>query len=449
MFRRLLALILIGSSIAAATLYIKFEPLEVGSIAQTQTVDVAGKTPELVCPGPVFVNGGTSGTKLGSFVQSGTSEVEGVNAGKDLSQVISGQTLLVGSNSGSKNFNAIQLQSASGAQALGLAAASCVPGTSDAWIVAGDGSVGREALLLLANPSNVDATVTLELLGSSGPIEGAGLGGISAPAGKTTVIPLASFAPKAETFAIHVTSRGASLGVFLQQKTIRGVTPGGLDLVGISAPASKQAVIPGVLIRTTSKLAALAQADINFADTKPMLRVTVPGDKEATFTAQVVGSDGSSFGTVIQGTVPARTTKDFEISDVADGNYAVQFDSDQPILASARYSRAVGNVADFAWATQVEASELDAGFSVPRATTSKLSLVNPTANPVAVNLSGQTINIKPNSNVVTLLSAGKNYQLRANGKVAASLVIDRKFTIAVVPVIDYRSNGGTLKVNIR
>lgn len=449
MFKRILALVAVAAAGALSVTFLNFAPATVGEIGKTKTVEVAGRTPELVCPGPVFVNGGEGGTKLGTFVASGSVQIDGRDVAGVISKTVTSQTKLNGTADGSKNFNAIQLQNAAGTQAFGLAAATCVPGTNDAWIVAGDNSIGREALLILVNAGAVDATVNLELLGTSGPIEGTGLSGISAPAGKTTVLPLASFAPKAETFAVHVTSRGSNLGVYLQQKTIRGVTPGGLELVGTTAPADKKLVIPGVFLRTSVKLAALVTADQNFADTKPLLRVTAPGGKDATFTAQVVGSDGSNFGTVIQGTVPAGSTKDFDISDVTDGDYAVQFDSNQPIMASVRYSRAVGSVADLAWATGVTATKLDAGFTAPSGTVTKLSLVNPGAEPVTVKLSGQPHTVGANSNLVVALSAGKNYQVTSNGAIAASIVIDKSFALAVVPVIDYHSSGGTLKVNIR
>lgn len=449
MFKRILALLAVLSMAVTSVLFFSLDPISVGDVGQTKTVEVSGRTPELVCPGPVFVNGGEGGTKLGTFVQSGSVQLEGRDGTVNFAKSANSQTKVTGTADGSKSFNALQLQTAAGAQAFGLAAASCVPGTNDAWIIAGDNSIGREALLVLVNSGAVDATVTLELLGTSGPIQGSGLSGISAPAGKTTVLPLASFAPKSETFAIHVSSRGASLGVYLQQKTIRGVIPGGLDLVPVSAAADQKLVIPGVFIRTTSKLANLQTADKNFADTLPMLRVTAPGDQDASFTAQVVGADGSSFGTVIQGTVPAGSTKDFEISDVTDGDYAVQFDSDQPVLASVRYSRAAGSVADFAWATAVAATKLDAGFTVPSGAVSKLSLVNGDGTPVTVKLSGKTYTLKENSNIVIPLTAGKSYQISSNGNLAASIVIDKSFSIAVVPVIDYRSSGGTLKVNIR
>lgn len=449
MFRRILTLLTVIALGGAVNFLLNFKTIPVGDIGETRTVEVAGKSPQLVCPGPVFINGGEGNTKLGSFVASGTVEIDGLDGSELIRESSSSYELLNGTASGSKNFNAVQTQATSGNQAFGLSAATCVPGTNEAWIVAGDNSIGREALLVLVNSSAVDATVTLELLGSSGQIEGAGLSGISAPAGKVTVLPLASFAPKAETFAVHVTSRGANLGVYLQQKTIRGVTPGGLDLIGASAPASKDLVIPGIFIRTSAKLTSLVSADSNFADTSPMLRVTAPGSADASFTAQMVGADGASFGTVIQGTVPAGSTKDFAITDVTDGDYAVQFDSNEPVMASVRFSRAVGAVADFAWATSVAPSELDAGFTVPSGTISKLAIVNPSEKPFTVKLGAQKFELKPNSNQVVSVSAGKSYQLSSTGPVSASLVVDKKFSIAVVPVIDYRSTGGTLKVNIR
>jgi hypothetical protein len=301
----------------------------------------------------------------------------------------------------------------------------------------------------LANPTAVDATVSLQLYGTSGSIQGAGLSGISAPAGKVTVLPLSSFAPKAETFAVHVSSRGAELGIWLQQKTVRGLTPGGLDLVGVPAMPSKEVEIPGVFIRNASALANLANGDKDFHDVKPILRVTAPGDKDAEFTAQVLGADGSSFGTVIQGAVPAGSTRDFALEDVADGNYSIHIESDEPILASSRFSRISGSNADFSWAQAVAPSKLNAGFSTIPGAVSALSIMNPNDRSASVSISGRSYKVAANSNLVVTLTAGLRYTIKSSQEVAVSQVVDIRGGISVVPVVDYRTIGGKLKVSVR
>lgn len=449
MFRRVLSLLLVLGLGAAAVLWLKFPTLTVGTNPIAQSVDVQPKEPTLVCPGPVFVNGGDNGVTLGSFTPSGTATISGQDSGAAINLATGDEKILTGHSAGSKGFNAVQGQFANGQQAFGLATASCVPGAGEAWLVAGDNSIGREALLVLANATAVDATVSLQLYGTSGPIQGSGLSGISAPAGKVTVLPLSSFAPKASTFAVQVSSRGAELGIWLQQKTVRGLTPGGLDLIGVSAEPAQNVLIPGVFLRNTAALATLASANKDFGDTKPILRVSAPGDHDANFTAQIQGADGASFGNVLQGTVPAGSTRDFDLQDLTDGNYSVQLTSDVPILGAVRFSRVSGQLPDFAWAQSVNPTKLDAGFTALTGATTKLSIVNGNKSKASFSIQGRAYTIAANSNVVIPVSAGTSSSLISDQPLSVSQVIDIRGGVSVVPVLDYQNVGGTLKVLVR
>lgn len=449
MFRRILALLAVVGLAAAFAILTKFPSLKVGETWAPQNVSVEPKQPTLVCAGPVFVNGGQNGVTLGSFTQSGIAAIIGKDGNKNIALNTTSEHVLSGKTTGTIDFNAVQAQFANGKQAFGLAASNCVPGSNEGWLIAGDNSIGREALLILANPTGVDATVSLQLYGTSGPIQGAGLSGISAPAGKVTVLPLASFAPRAETFALHVSSRGAELGIWLQQKTVRGLTPGGLDLVGVSAIPSKEVEIPGVFIRNSTALGKLASGDKDFHDVKPILRVTAPDDKDADFTAQVLGADGSSFGTVIQGAVPAGSTRDFALEDVADGNYSIHIESNAPLLASCRFSRVSGSNADFTWAQAVSPTKLNAGFSTLQGAVSALSIMNPNDRSASVTIKGREYKVAANSNLVVTLTAGVRYSIKSSEEVAVSQVVDIRGGISVVPVVDYRTVGGQLKVSVR
>lgn len=449
MFKRLLSLLLVAGIATAVGLFVNLPKLNIGASVKPQSISVDAKKPELICPGAVYVNGGASGLTLGTFTQSGSAQIAGIDGSSKVTYSASGFRTITGSLGGSKVFNAVQWQAAKFPLATGLAAANCQPGVNEGWLVAGDNSVGREALLILANPSAVDATVSLQLLGTNGPIQGTGLSGISAPAGKVTVLPLSAFAPKAAVFAVQVSSRGAALGIWLQQKTIRGVTPGGLDLVGVSPAATKDVEIPGLFIRTSAKLGTINTLDSNFDDTKPLLRVTAPGNVDATFTAQVQGANGASFGTVIQGTVPAGSTKDFVFSDLADGDYVVHVNASVPVLASARFSRIATAQPDLAWAVAVAPTVLDAGFTAAPSAISKLSVDNPGTKAGTVTLNGKQYAIAAGSNIVIALTAGSSYQISSDIPVAANQVIDVSSMIAALPIIDYRSVGGKLAVSVR
>lgn len=449
MFRRISALLLVLGAAALLATSVKIPTVRVGESQAPQVITVQPKQPTLICPGPVFVNGGQTGVTLGSFTQSGTARVTGFDSGTAITKTIYTQTLLTGTSTGSKEFNAVQTQFATGKQAFGLASANCVVGANSAWLVAGDNSIGREALLILANPSAVDATVSLQLYGPSGPMQGAGLNGISAPAGKVTVLPLSSFAPKAETFTMEVASRGAELGIWLQQKTVRGLTPGGLDLIGVSAEPAKRVSIPGVFLRNTTALSQLANSQSDFTDLKPMLRVTAPGGKGVTFTAQLQGAEGSSYGTVLQGEVSPGSTKDFELEDLADGNYTMLVEANGPILASVRFSRLSGAKQDFAWAQSVSPVKLNAGFTTAENVKTKLSVMNPNSAQATFTLAGRTYRVAGNSNLAVDLRPGAHYSISSSAALSVSQVIDSNGGVSVSPVLDYQSVGGKIKVTVR
>jgi hypothetical protein len=449
MFKRLVSLFALLAAAVLITTAVDLPTLNVGPESGSETVGVQAKDPELICPGPVFVNGGETGLKLGNFTQSGSASLLGRDGSNQIELSLTGIKTIAGTQAGTKNFNAVQWQNPRGSQASGLAVANCVPGLNEGLLVAGDNSVGREALLVLVNPTPVDATVSLELFGSNGIIQGTGLSGISAPAGKATVLPLAAFAPKAETFAVKVSSRGAAIGMWLQQKTIRGVTPGGLDYIGVSPAASETVEIPGLFLRSAEKLSTLIGQDSNFTDTKPMLRIFTPGDQESTFTAQVQGADGASFGTVIQGTVPAGSVRDFVLEDLADGNYSIHIDSDLPIHASVRFNRIGGGQPDIAWAVQVAPSIQDGGFTTVNGAISKLSIVNPGDATAKVTLGGKTFKISAQSNTVIDLLPGTTYRIQSDVAVAVSQVIDISSAVAVIPVLDFQAAGGTINLSLR
>lgn len=449
MLKRFVALLVVCLGYFGVIQFVHLPSQEVGAAGAVQEVQIAASAPELICPGSVHLNTGEGGGSLDTFAQSGMTVINAIDEGKEFSNSIVNQINLTGAGIGSANFNAVQSQTISAPSAFGLAAASCMPGISEGWLNVGDNSIGREGLLVLVNTTNVDATVSLEILGVSGEIQGASLDGLSVPANKTTTVTLASFAPKAATYSVHVTCRGAKLGIYLQSKTVRGTTPGGLDLVAAASGPTNKVLVPGVFLRGVSKLDQLIAANADYGDLAPVLRITTPGSKQATFTAQILGADGESFGTVIQSSVTARSSKDFVIEDLTDGNYIVQIDSDQPVLASLKYSRISGTKVDFAWATQVGSSKLDAGFTVPVGSISKLSIANQGDHVATVKISGKTFEVQASANIVIDVVAGRSYKIQSNLEVAASLVVDRNGSIAVVPVVDYSSTAGNIKMAIR
>jgi hypothetical protein len=236
----------------------------------------------------------------------------------------------------------------------GLAAASCQQPSNDIWLVGGSTAAGREALLILTNPTPIDATADLTIYTDLGEIEVAGLSGISVLANSTTVLSLASFAPAVATLAIHVQTSGAKLAGWIQHRVMNGTESLGVDFVTPAPPPALVSVIPGFVVRGTEAINQVAVTEA-VSDAGHALRVFSPTG--ASITVQIVSTSPEVFGAVITGVIEPGIVTDFPITDLLDGNYSVFVTADQPVYASVK--AAIGNDEgtpriDFTWLSAAE-----------------------------------------------------------------------------------------------
>ncbi|MEN9956561.1 MAG: hypothetical protein RIR46_169 [Actinomycetota bacterium] len=483
MIRRILAFIGVLSLLAAGVWAspLTLPKFYVGELVDSNQIDVKPRDLSLVCPGPVVRAGGASGTELGVLDRVGLAKVQG----RFGSQVDSISGRQIGSESanlngpsvafdsskpyvfeaadesgeiaqGSAMSTASQTQLVSNARIRGLVGAACQKPSSEFWLIGGDTTTGRESLLLLTNPSKVDATVNLQLLSTEGELKISGLTAISVPHEDTVIIPISALAPKLSTFAVHVQSTGGALAGWLQQKAVRGTSAAGVDFIAPVADASKSLVIPGFLVRGVKDAAALKKADPDFADLTNVLRVTNPGNEPAEITAQVTGSDSKTFGTVLQATVAPRSTVDLEIKGLADGDYAIFIESSVKILAAAKLNRTnktAAVVTDFTWLPSVDPKAGPRVITVPAAGISKLAIANPTDETIeySVNGGGLAANLKlaPGALVSLLVTSGAVSITASEPGLAATLIVDVDATIAAIPMVEYQNLGGLISVIIR
>ncbi len=483
MIRRILALIGVLSLLAAVgwTSTLTLPKLYVGGLVDSNQIDVKPRDLSLVCPGPVVRAGGASGTELGVLDRVGLAKVQG-RFGSSVDSISGRQVGLEPGNlsgpsigfdtskpyvfvaadesgqmaQGSAMATASQLQLVNNARIKGLVGAACQKPSSEFWLVGGDTTTGRESLLLLTNPSKVDATVNLQVLSTEGELKISGLAAISVPHEDTVINPISALAPKLSTFAVHVQSTGGALAGWLQQKAVRGTSAGGVDFIAPVAGASENLVIPGFLVRGVKDAAALKKANPDFADLTNVLRVTNPGDEPAEITAQVTGSDSKTFGTVLQATIEPRSTIDLDIKGLADGDYAIFIKSSVKILAAAKLNRTnktANVVTDFVWLPSVSAEAGSRVINVPAAGISKLAIANSTDKTVeySINGGGLAANLKlaPGALVSLLVTGGAVSITASEPGLAATLIVDVDATIAAIPMVEYRNLGGSISVVIR
>ncbi|MEV7131774.1 DUF5719 family protein [Arthrobacter sp. NPDC093128] len=233
----------------------------------------------------------------------------------------------------------------------GSAAAGCQQPANDLWLVGANTALGRTSVLNLSNASSTPATVSLDLYGAQGQIQAPGSRGLLVAPGTTRSIVLAGLVPDQEKLSIHARSAGGPVTAVVQQSTLRGLTPGGVDFIvpGV-APATRQ-VMSGVDIQDPASARSLA-AKQGFADAAPALQIAVPGPADAVVEIKLYGRDGQKAlpgGGVV--TAKGGSVTEVSLAGVPAGQYTVAASADVSFAAAARVTRGLksDSATDFAW----------------------------------------------------------------------------------------------------
>lgn len=239
----------------------------------------------------------------------------------------------------------------------GLAVAACGEAASDSWLVGGSTDVGRSTLVLLSNPTTVLATVSLTVYGETGAVDAPGASGILVQPGEQRVISLAGLAPNLISPIVNVQSSGGQVAATLQQSSIRGIEPGGIDLIGAASGPALEQTIAG--LNVTIAPGAEQSAD---QDALPSVRLMAVGDARATVQIGVTGASGTAAGTSTQVELEPGIATQVPFPELVVGSYSVQITSDEPVVAAARTSVVGTSGRDFAW--YPSSSELPGDFLV-------------------------------------------------------------------------------------
>ena len=437
---------------------------------------------QLVCPGPLFRSGGDSGTNLsmiersGSaglvFTATGSGELEQRSvSGSANSNIELGGGRVFGSSSTEDATSLVNLNAdesaAQGSSVLtgstsqlsvigsmrGLATASCQAPQNDFVIVGGSTLAGREALIVLTNPSPIDATADLRIFTELGEVTVSGLSGISVPAQSTTALSLSSFAPTVPSLAVQVQSQGAKLAGWIQTRAVRGTQAQGVDWISPNPKASESSVLPGLVIRGTRVINQALEAEEN-SDAGHALRIFAP--EGANVTVQIVSSEADVFGAVFTGIIEPGSVSDFPIAELRDGDYSVFVSSDKPVYSAIRVAR--GNPEetprlDFAWVSPAEELVSDRAVAPPADGDSILVLANSGSAPSAVlvrNLrSGASVNVLVPALGTATVDLSGPVSIAQSAGVYATVVVLIEGQISDLDVRDPRNLGSEVRVRFR
>jgi hypothetical protein len=428
----------VGIAVAASAIAVAaLVPLPVASrVPATVAVTPVPTAQQLVCPGGVLRLGddngqaATTSSAIGEpTVRYDSSSGTVVATPFEGSDASTGGTasapLLISSLPGDADDDEIlvagaQSQSVSSGEFGGLTATDCAGVASETWLVGGATTVGRTTLVTLANPSDTVSTVSLAISSEEGKVSAPGATGIVVQPHGQRVLSLAGFAPDTESPVVHVVSRGGQIVANLQQATVRGLAPGGVDVVPSTQGPSTVSVIPGVVITGSAAAGALLGED-GYGDLATVLRVFVPGDKGADARVSVTSDDGATAGNAFSVDLEPGIAQDLTLDGLADGAYTVRVDTSEPVVASVRVSAVETSAnsdgsADFAWLSSVDELRGSALVAVAPGPQPRLHLFNPADEDAEVTLAAVggddvDVTVAAGASVQVAVVAGETYRL--------------------------------------
>ncbi|TFD00895.1 hypothetical protein E3T28_07285 [Cryobacterium sinapicolor] len=257
----------------------------------------------------------------------------------------------------------------------GLAVAGCGEAAGDNWLVGGSTDIGRTSLVLLSNPTTVVATVDLAVFGETGPVDAPGSTGILVQPGTQRVVSLAGLAPNLRSPVVHVLSTGGQVAATLQQSIVRGLEPGGVDLVGPSSGPTEEQAIAGVVVSNAAGSDAPDEVG-GLSDDVTSVRVLVPGAVAATVQVGVTGATGQAAGTSVQVDVQPGVATEVPLTGLVPGTYSLKLIASEPIVAAAQSSAAGSAGRDFAWFASSDALADEFLVAAAAGPSPQLNLVN-------------------------------------------------------------------------
>lgn len=207
----------------------------------------------------------------------------------------------------------------------GLSLAPCSATGEVLHLLGGAAGAGRVEQVVLTNPGVDPVTVDLEVLGPEGAVDVSGGTGLVVPPGGRTTHLLDALAPGVASPAVVVSAHGGAVGAHLAVAEGEGTVDLGADVIPAAARPARDLVVP----------ALPGPGDGEEGSRTAVLRL-LAADREAVVELRGLTPDGAVAPQTPVVRVPAGSTVDVEVPELARGEVALRLRSDAPVTAAAQ-----------------------------------------------------------------------------------------------------------------
>ncbi|WP_143143707.1 DUF5719 family protein [Agrococcus sp. Marseille-P2731] len=362
--------------------------------APSSLVQPASPLQSRLCAGPALRIGTADGADALAVASLAEPEVAVGSLGGEVAQ---DRVEIAGSGDGAQPGGEAVVQSdeasaLSAAQSLeldseaarGYAASECAEPRLEQWLVGGSTRTGRQAVLTIANASDVAASVDVTVYGAEGQVSSVGSTGIAVQAGTEVALDLAAIAPDVPDVVVQVSAVGAPVAAHLQQVTTRGLERGGFEVID-PVPALDTAVLPGVTVSEPTGL----ETQEGYDDTVPVLRLLSPTGGPVRIVFQ--SDDGATIESA--GSLEAGRVTDFPLEELPIGTLAIRVEADAPVVAGARTVAIAGEGLDFDWVAGGQPRSGTSAIAVPGGPGATLHIVSAAAEAQEITVDGAMVQL--------------------------------------------------------
>ncbi|MGF3055818.1 DUF5719 family protein [Microbacterium sp. YY-01] len=458
---------IVATSIRAVVGVVIVGALGVGGVAAAQspwprlqsvptpiTVESAAADMVVACAGPLVAMGRDAANPTELTVAAQAQMTVGAEGSVDESGLITSAHLAdsswplyrVDRSDTDAMLGAAQSATISADDLKGFAASACRTPQLESWIVGGATDLGTSDVLMITNPAEVSASVSLSMYGVNGRST---LPRIAVPARTQISVPLAAGVAGESSPVVRITATGAPVQASLQSSLIRTLDPSGIDVQDATgAPRTQQSLLgvrvmsepidnaPNVIVRV---LVPDREASDGAEETDPAI---VEGDVP-TVPLTIVVRDAVTndpVGVALDVAVTPGMPAEIGIPSLGAGYYSIDVSSAQPAVAAVWQATTQARGMDFAWMTAAPVIENPTVVAVPAGPAPQLHIRAATAKETVVTLTpldgGQPIEatIEGNGSALIPVTDRTSYVLESSEPVMAAVTMSATSALAGWPI---------------